>query len=229
MNVVEQMSPAERAFIKTYVAALRRDYSLLYTVFALMDPGQLAVQDVATATRVAVELQHMHAEFESCLHNIASCQKFFRRGPSFTPTFEELADLFTLSFFKILTSVKKKHEAEKKIDVGWFSGKPEEWQTILKQIDKFHPVNESIQNDIPSSILGMFAKFFPQFKNVKYSFDTDGLKDATLPNTWPPFNFDKSNYKNKTQAYDAEPDDLDGDNPFWPLFQDYYEDEDDED
>lgn len=227
MSVIEHMSPAEREFIKVYVAALRRDYGLIFTVFSLMDPAQLAVTDVAEATRIAVELQHMHAEFEVCLHNLQSCRKFFKRGPSFSPTLDQLANLFTLSFFKILTSVQKKNGVQQKVDAGWFSGKPEEWHKILEQLEKSKPFPEKPKTETPSAIFNLFSKFFPQFDNLKYFFDPGTPKDNVSINIWPPTSFGKKN----NYDVDAEDPDYpdDNDNPFWPLFQDYYEDDDDED
>ncbi len=219
MFTTEYMSPTEIAFIKTYVAALRRDFSVLHTALALMRPDGFGVEDAATATRMAVELQHMHAEFDATLVATPSCKKFFKRTPAFAPSLDALADLFALSFFKVIATIKSDDHPSATKDAGWFSGKPEEWKKMLMQIEQLPPSPAKIS----SPIFNTFAKFFSYldvFKNFKPA-DDEPL------NFWPP-------YKSKSYPQEIDDDDDDynmdigGGNPFWPLFQEY-EDDDDED
>lgn len=183
MVKLERMSPVERDFIRTYVSALRRDYYLVMSVVHLMHPDGLGVTDAAKATRIAVELQRMHAEFEAHLRILPAVEGFFKKVPALTPAVDDMAELFSLSFFKIFTSIKHDKFTLNKKDAGWFSGNPDEWHQLFKQL-------ESTEQQKPStadmSVIGLFSKFFPKlslFKN--YDQATTPTEDVPL-NFWPP-------------------------------------------
>lgn len=191
----EQMSPAEMLFIRTYVSALRRDFNTLNTALALMHPGGLDVHDAVSASRMAVELQHMQAKFERVLTHLPACKKFIKRSPSSKPSLDDLADLFSLSFFKIFTTVDTAHGSIKNKDVGWFSGKPGEWHKLLLQMKSQQEPNKKT----PSAIFNTFAKLFKHlelFKNFPEAEDTP-------MNFWPPYAKDK-NYDDDDYEEDDE-------------------------
>lgn len=176
----EHMSIAEKQFIRTYVQAMRRDFNLVESVMSLMHPDLLGITDVMTAVRIAVELQHMHAEFESTLHNTPSLRQFARKPIKAGPTIDDLADLFAMSFFKVFTVLENKKTAPKKKDAGWFSGQPDEWHQVFKQLESTE--QESDKNQ--SSIFNMFSKFFPQLSLFKNFHLAQPPEDAPL-NVWP--------------------------------------------
>lgn len=195
------MSDTEKRFIRLYVNALRRDFNLVKSVIALMHPDGLAISDFSRATRVAVELQHMHAEFDTCLHNLPISHKFFKKTAATGPTLDDLAELFTLSFFKVLTTFEGSKGIKKKTDAGWFSGKPDEWQQLFKQL----AATAGQSNKKQSPMLNMFSKFFPQLDLFK-DFDFSAAIEDNTPNQWPPSGFAKDiDYDD--EQYDEDDDD----------------------
>lgn len=196
----EHMSTAEKQFIRTYVQAMRRDFNLVESVMSLMHPDLLGITDVMTAVRAAVELQHMHVEFESTLHNIPSLHKFARKPLKSGPTLDDLADLFAMSFFKVFTVLENKKKTPKKKDAGWFSGQPDEWHQVFKQL--MTTPKESEKNK--SSIFNMFSKFFPQLELFKNFNLAQPPEDAPL-NVWPhPLFPGLGLTKNQQPEYDEE-------------------------
>ncbi len=196
---IKQMSPAEVLFIRTYIVAMRRQYDLLNTVMDLMDPDNLGIADVAVATRVATELQDMHADFDSALHELPGYSKFARRIPKAEPSMDQLADLFSLSFFKMVTVIKSTL-GEKKKDDGWFSGKPDEWQATLKTMQNA----PALPDDAYTACLNALAKLFPKFGPDMWPLIDNKSPDVPLKH-WPP----------KPPTYDDTSDTTDdSDDPF---------------
>jgi hypothetical protein len=156
----------------------------------LMKPDQLGVTSIVRAAELAKAVQHMHAEFESTINALASTDRFFRRKTVPRPTLDELGDLFALSFFKVVTTVKAGKEALSKHDDGWFSGDPYAWQNVFDNLQKNPPFNSLV-----TDCLKALAKMFPEMKGL-YLGDTPDY-DAPL-NFWPG---KQSNY--------ADPDDDD--------------------
>jgi hypothetical protein len=102
------ISKTEQHFIRTYVAAMKRDYHLLWSVLDLMSPANLGVKEVVPAARLARQLQQFQADFDGEL--LALQQKHRLKHKSLSPpepTTEDLAELFTLSFFKVVTTTPK--------------------------------------------------------------------------------------------------------------------------
>lgn len=177
MFEVNKMSGTELKFIKTYVAALKRDHSLLLTAIELMKPEQLAVTSIVHAALLSKAMQEMHAEFESTINALASTDKFFRRKTVKHPTLDELGDMFSLSFFKVVTTVKAGAVALSKHDDGWFSGDPYSWQDVFDNLQKNPPFNALV-----TDCLKALAKMFPEMKDLHFG---DGpAHDAPL-NFWP--------------------------------------------
>lgn len=173
------ISPAAHQFMRTYIAALRRDHDDLQTVLDLMDPENLGVIDVIKAADMARQLNHEHVEFEKTLHALPNVDKFFRRTATKGPSFETLSELFSLSFFSVLYADKTKQSAKPKTDAGVFSGKPAEWHATLKSLQN----NPLPMDDMFSACFSALAKLFPKFGGFQWPGDI--AKDAPM-NFWPP-------------------------------------------
>lgn len=195
----EHMSTAEKQFIRTYVAAMRRDFSLLTSVMEFMHPDRLAVNDAVKATNMAVELQHMHADFETTLHNLPSTSGRLRKVVPVGPSLDDLADLFTLSFFKVFTVLESDKLGEQKKDAGWFSGKPDEWHQLFKQLAETEPQSTKKQ----SPVFNMFSKFFPQLELFKNFHLAEPHNDLPL-NEWPLPHPGYGLTKNQKPEYDED-------------------------
>jgi hypothetical protein len=199
------VSKTELEFIRVYVTAMRREYALLQNVLALMHPENFDVHCVVTATRIARELQVMHAEFDSSLHALSARHKFRCRSGPDGPTVDQLADLFTLSFFKVVTDTPVG-----KYDDGWFSGEPGAWKKMLMSLK---PTNSKHGPKNMVAYLKEAMKLFGQ--------KSDGfiLWDDTPANTW---NLPKNafKYKNKLEDFvdNYDDDDVDPDDFFQDLF-----------
>lgn len=197
----EHMSVAEKQFIRAYVRAMRRDFSLVESVLALMHPDQLALTDLMQAINVAVELRQLQAEFETTLANTPTLQPFMRKALPTGPSMDDLADMFALSFFKIFTVLENKKAWPKKQDAGWFSGQPEEWYKVFKELEITVEKSEKKQ----SPIFNMFSKFFPQLELFK-NFHLAQPPDEAPVNEWPPAYPWHGFMKNQKSEYEEEED-----------------------
>ncbi len=158
-----KMSKTELRFIHTYVRALRRDYDLLATAMHLSHPENLDVKDITQATKLAARLQTMHKKFERQLFSLPSVKPLPKYRTSTGPTIEQLAGIFALSFFKLLKVHKPEGTAEVPQDVGWFSGKPTEWQSalgVLKDILGGAPPPKPVPEELLTSCIKMLSHFF---------------------------------------------------------------------
>jgi hypothetical protein len=191
----DSVSKTELEFIRVYVVAMRREYFLLQNVLALMHPDNLDVHCVVTATRIARELQAMHAEFDSTLHALESLHAFRKRNYSDGPTIDQLADLFTLSFFKVVTDTPTG-----KYDDGWFSGEPGAWKKMLLSLT---PANSK---HAPKNMLAYLKEAMKLFTQKSDMFI---LWDDVPTNTW---NLPKNAFKFKNNLADFVEEDEDDDN-----------------
>jgi hypothetical protein len=149
------ISKTEQQFIRTYVAAMKRDYYLIWSVLDLMHPEHLGIKEIVTAARLARELQLLQAAFDGKLLALQKKHKLKQKSFSLPePTVDELAELFTLSFFKVITTTPK---GGKKND-GWFSGEPESWKEIA------HAVQSIDVNKLPKIISTYIATIIQLFK-----------------------------------------------------------------
>jgi hypothetical protein len=132
-----QLSPLERKFFKLYVDAVKRDYHVMQSAVAMMNPNELGVICPTHATRVADGIQEFYLEFDEALTRLNSKHRFTRRAITPSPSDNELIGLTTASFFKLVAVVKtdSSHYGDTK-DGGWFSGETENWEKNLASLKK---------------------------------------------------------------------------------------------
>ena len=182
------MSPVEREFIRVYVTAMQRDYDLIRSVLHLMDPAHAGLTSVVAATEAAQRLREMQAEFDSALHALRNKHSFREKKMPLVPDLDAIADLFSLSFFKI---IKTAPAGQSKKDDGWFSGEPAEWSKTIKSAlninynslpkvltayldslkkmlanDKTVDIDKSDQPWTPPTIANKFSEYFDQALNA---------------------------------------------------------------
>jgi hypothetical protein len=188
-----KLSMVEVKFIKTYVSAMKRDYDVLKTVMHCMDPEKLGIHCIVQATDLAYKLQELQFDFDAGLRDVASRHKFKHVLVKPSPTIDETADLFTLSFFKVIEKTVKGSK-----DEGLFSGEPDSWQAVFKSLQNANQ-HHKLKNLLSFYTKAMF-KFFPKLpQNDKY--------DDPLPFELPPGSF------NTHSSYDS---DSDADDDEWP-------------
>lgn len=150
-----ELSPEEVQFLKHYSAAVKRDFYVLTCALQVMMKDGLAVTNPVTATRLAQELQRMHAEFDGKLIGLA-LQNGWRMKGRFAPEpppIEMLVRIVQASFFKL---IEKKKALKDPTDMGWFSGQPVAWETTYKQA----PVNSPELNAVLGPLFNAIAKLF---------------------------------------------------------------------
>lgn len=163
----DQMSPDEWQFIRAYCYSVQKHYDRLQTIRVLMNPDWLAVRCPTTATRMAQQLHTMQEDCDSRLeeigakHAIKQFEKFKQKKKT-KP--EQVAEVFTLSFFKIVDPhLKKAFLADKTMPThdGWSSGHPSDWQQTLKALSEIYK-QKAEKTDGPigpflQSLLKLFA------------------------------------------------------------------------
>lgn len=152
----DKLTATEFKFIKAYVAAMKRDYDLLSSVMHLMDPEKLDVRCVVKATELAAKLDDLQFEFDARLRDVATAHRFRHVPAKPHPTTDAVADLFTLSFFKVVTKTTKG-----KSDNGMFSGEPDSWQQVFKNLQNAntHDQLTNMLSFYANSLFKMFPKF----------------------------------------------------------------------
>lgn len=194
------MSPVAVQFIQTYVTAMRQHYDTLKGVVEIMNPGNLGLSDFYSATQTAVALNEMQQDFDNDLRALQKKHKMRVQTGSTSPTMDELADIFTLSFFKLITvkDASKKQDADTPSHTGWFSGKPNEWKNTLAMYKTAPKNSVPPMPDLMSGCLNAFMKLFktqqdylppPYGKKIwpqnKYDLDDDtGDDDEIGPFDW---------------------------------------------
>ena len=157
-----KLSLTEIKFIKTYVSAMKRDYDVLTSVMHCMDPKKLGVPCIVQATDLAYDLQELQFDFDAGLREVAGRHKFKHAPAKPSPTTDETADLFTLSFFKVVEKTVKGSK-----DEGLFSGEPDSWQAVFKNLQDASQQHKL--KDLMSFYTKAMFKFFPQLpQNDKY-------------------------------------------------------------
>ena len=195
------VTKTELQFIRTYVAAMKRDYHLLWSVLELMNPDNLGIKEIVAAARTAQALQEMQADFDT---ELLALQKRHRLPPKAlslpAPSTAQLAELFTLSFFKVVTTTPK----GKKKDDGWFSGEPDSWKDMMQSMQTIDV------NKLPQMLSSYIATLIKLFKPFGSGFFP--LEDTPVNYKWnlPGGSF---NYQNNIPEYDED---------------EYFDDEDDE-
>ena len=205
----DKITPLELEFIRTYVTAMKREYALLYSVLDLMDPRNLAVRDVVSAAKMARELQFMHAEFDQSLHALSSKHSFSHKKTPASPTTDELADLFTLSFFKVISATPNGKQ-----DDGWFSGEP----GAMKKL--FAALHNIEKQKLPSIISPFLSAAFKLFANQSKKYPLTDYPPVPWQLNLPPQLF---TFKGNFSPADEDDEEYDEDE------DDYYSQFDDED
>ena len=210
------MSPVEVQFIRVYVNALRKHYDVIRTAIDVMNPKELGVEDFNVATRVAVKMNDLHADFDIAIRKLHRKHKTPTRPIKTIPTEDDLADLFGLSFFKLIMKASVTDTPEQVVipHEGWFSGKPNEWKNSLKA---YKDVPQPAQHDLPINILSQYLSIFSKLFHVN-----DAL------NKKPPFGGSKKIWPTEQDFFDEQlaDDEIDApENPFDWLFGDYDDEE----
>lgn len=197
------MTPAEIQFIRLYITTLRREYHLVRSVMDLMHPSGLAIKSFSEATTIALGLEELQKDFDVKLSRLQKKNNQRARPAQTGPTLNELADMFSLSFFKIVTTVENSPKGESFENKGWFSGKPTDWKKTLKN---YKDVPKNKHQSLPDLLTDFFTaalKFFP-FDNKTWLSNKSNLTKKI----WPP---------DAKDWHDEIDDDDDEDNTFDPF------------
>ena len=177
----DHFNARERQFIRLYVGLLRDEYFLVNSVLELMSPRNLGVKDIVEATRLAIGLAALHEDFIEQLNDNQK-KRGNKRLVKDYPTTDELAELFTLSFFKIVSTTDKQ-----KTDVGFFSGSPKGWKKTFSDFVK-HDTTATTANpldNIMSAYIAAMQKLFPNIKWTTKFLDNNGAWQLP-PNSFSP-------------------------------------------
>jgi hypothetical protein len=149
----ESMSPDEWQFIRSYCASVQRHYELIQLVRVLMNPDWLGVKCPIIASRLANSLCDLQQDFNAKIEQLGQKKKNAKPDKGVKP--EQIAEVFTLSFFKIVDPLTKKvfltDKGVPKHD-GWSSGHPTDWQYTVKSLQEIYEQKVS-QNDAPGGLL----------------------------------------------------------------------------
>lgn len=133
---------------------------------------------------MALGLDEMHKDFDSKINRIQQKKKLQKIRAPAGPTTDELADMFSLSFFKLVTVTEEPKTGNSvKQDDGWFSGKPAEWK---KTLALYKNTPKSAGDPLPnllSSFLTTLLKFFPFEPGHK---NWHEFPFGTTKKLWPP-------------------------------------------
>jgi len=156
------MSAAESLFIRTYIVALRRQYSALKSVMHFMHPDNFGLAHFLDAVRITAELDSLQQDFDRRLSVIQQQRKMpYKSPPTNKPSPDELADMVMLSFFKVVGVVHNSHGFLANKSDGWFSGKPNEWQAYLnKLLEKKIGDKEPPPDDLVTKCMQAIANLF---------------------------------------------------------------------
>jgi hypothetical protein len=198
-----KITQTEIEFIRVYVRAMKREYHLLHSVLALMHPEQLGMRCIVAATKAAKELQEMQAEFDQSVALLSTQHQMRVRKTADVPTADDLADMFTMSFFKVIspTPYGKK-------DDGWFSGEPGTLESLFKSLKKLE------KDKLPNALATYFAAAFKLFaaNNKKYPLADDPLNHWNLP----PQTFKFKGYASyKDENYEDDDEEDDDEYDYW--------------
>jgi hypothetical protein len=149
----ESMSPDEWQFIRSYCSSVQRHYELLQLVRVLMNPDWLGVKCPITASRLANSLGELQQDFCAKIENLGHKKRTDKQDKGVKP--EQIAEIFTLSFFKIVDPLTKQvfltDKGVPKHD-GWSSGHPTDWQYTVKSLQEIYEQKVE-QNDAPGGLL----------------------------------------------------------------------------
>lgn len=155
---------------------------------------------------MALELEEMHQDFEAKLRRVQKKDNLKKINIPLGPSMQELADLFSLSFFKLVTVEETPATGSKvKTDDGWFSGKPTEWKKTI-QLYKNTPKDAGFSlPDLLSNFFNTLLKFFPLDQQPKQWHENPLGPTKKL---WPPLD----EYASADEQYFDDDDDDEDDN-----------------
>lgn len=163
------LTPLEQKFFKLYAAAARRDYHVLQTAAALMNPDELGILCPTHATRVADGMQELYLEFDEALNRLTGKHNFVRRTVLASPSDEEMINLVTISFFKLVAVLKgSADQPVNSKDGGWFSGETEDWQKNIAALKK--SLNPAPEDNPMSPLLSAMLQLFNALVNKNLPF-----------------------------------------------------------
>lgn len=173
------MTPVEINFIKVYVTALKRHYAEISTVVDIMNPDNLGIKQFYEAACAAQQLTKMHDEFERKMAVVRRKHKIKMIAAAPYPSDEDLADLFSLSFFKLVTGPKDAASKNAKTKQhGWFSGQPEEWQKSVKSY-------KGVPDAVGDELANLLSQCFNAFAKFLYKSDGKSLDFKYGKKVWP--------------------------------------------
>ena len=195
MGFTDTLSKEEAAFIRLYVKTLQRDYHILRTAIDLTSPRGLNVTSFLSAAQLATKLSGLENRFNAKLRQIQKKQAHPAAVASSAlvavppPTMEELAEIFSWSFFQLLPDPKTQITPAKKDLAGWFSGSPVDWATAIKKKVKADKAqNNKKEGKIAAEnfapLTNLIADLF--FFSSMFSVKTQAKK------VWPPEDEEKS-------------------------------------
>ena len=150
---IKKVTPTERAFMRAYAAALKRNFVLLTGAIQLMSPQSLAVTCPVQAASLTYDLQIMQALFDGELSALALKHQMRPKKGVNVPTPDQLVRIMQLSFFKLL---EKKAEPHKPVDKGWFSGHPLDWAVVLKRVEAAASPEKAVIGSVLAAIADLF-------------------------------------------------------------------------
>lgn len=166
----EKMSNDEKQFIRSYCLAVQRDYDMLKIIHGLMDTKQLGLLCPVKATECGREIFRMQKEL---------CAKLEGKpldAPDALAAPEQIATIFTQSFFKLVDSeTKSVFITDKGLPNhdGWSSGHPLNWQNMLKSLTEIHAQAASKKITDHSSLLNALINLFNVLPKVINEIDLD--------------------------------------------------------
>jgi hypothetical protein len=172
-----KMSADEFGFIRIYCAAVKKDYDLLTTMRGLMRPENLEVVCPLEATRLAEQLRDMQVSYCAELESRGTV-KVSKKKEEAGATLDQIAEVFTQSFFKLVHSeTKKVFITDKGLPDhdGWSSGHPAHWQHMLHSLKAIYA--QKMQNDAAanglmiSALLKLFSILPAEFNSKNYKFE----------------------------------------------------------
>lgn len=188
MGVIETMSKEEADFVRRYVRALQRDYSILSTAIGLLSPSGLAVSNFLTAVSLSCRLSGLQSVFDAKLRCI---QK--KCNPAVTPTelvaseeptLEQLAEVFTLSFFQLLPAPEKYGAPLNHRDLtGWFSGQPADWASVINTAVVPQKKKQPQKNNAALNDMTPLSKLI---SDLFFGSGFFGLSKSPAKQIWPP-------------------------------------------
>lgn len=155
----EKLSADEWQFIRLYCRSVQKHYDVIDTIQWISHPDNLAVVCPVAATRLAVKLEQLQKEQCGKLESLVA--KLRRVPPE--PSLSDIADIFALSFFKLVDgNTKKVFITDKNLPThdGWSSGHPADWQRALKSLQEIQQTIKT-EPDAPASLfLAALLKLF---------------------------------------------------------------------